>query len=441
MSHSSSYLGKTSRLKPLSPRKTVMVSALDIGSSKIVCVIARLKPDEMLSDHPHRSHAVEIVGFGQHRALGVKNGAIVDLDAAEQAIRMAVDGAEKMSGLTIESLIVNLSSGRVASETYAASIAIGGHEVEDADISRVLQVGAAQSISEGRSVIHAMPVSYGLDHTPGILDPRGMVGEELGVNMHVVTAETAAYRNIVVCVERCHLHVDAVVVSPYAAALSSLVADEMELGSAIIDMGGGTTSLAVMYRGRFIHGDVLPIGGNHVTSDIAQCLSTPLGYAERLKTLHGSPLPCPSDERELLTYPHTGEEDEPAGQITRAQLVSIIRPRVEETLEIIRDRLRQSGLEAVAGRCLVLTGGGAELSGLNEVARRIFGKQVRIGRPLGINNLPETARRPCFSVIAGLAIYPQVARIEQFESRHSRRLNTGTGGYFARMGAWFKDSF
>lgn len=438
---SASYFGKTSRLKPLSPRKAMMVSALDIGSSKIVCIIARLTPDQSVGDHPHRSHTVEVVGFGQHRALGVKNGAIVDLDAAEQSIRMTVDAAERMSGLTVESVIVNLSAGRMMSESYAASVAIGGHEVEDADIHRVLKVGAAQSISEGRNVIHALPIAYALDHTAGILDPRGMVGGELGVDMHVVTAETAAYRNVIICVERCHLHVDAVVASPYAAALSALVADEMELGAAVIDMGGGTTSLAVMRHGRFVHADVIPVGGNHVTNDIAQVLSTPLGYAERLKTLHGSPLPCPSDDRELLSFPHTGEDDEAAGQISRAQLVAIIRPRIEETLELVRERLIASGHYQTAGRCIVLTGGASELSGLTEVARRIFGKQIRIGRPLGIDSLPETARRPCFSVVAGLAIYPQVARIEQFDSRRSRSLQTGTGGYFARMGAWFRDSF
>ena len=437
----SSYFGKMSRLKPLSSRKTMLVSALDIGSSKIVCLIARLRPEQQSGEHPHRTHTVEVLGFGQHRSMGVKNGAIVDLDAAEQAIRIAVDAAERMSGLTVESLIISLSAGRLASESYAASVVIGGHEVEDADIHRVLKVGAAQSIGEGRSVIHALPIAYELDRTPGILDPRGMVGEELGVHMHVVTAEAAAYRNAVVCVERCHLHVDAVVASPYASALSALVADEMELGAAVIDMGGGTTSLAVMHRSRFVHADVVPVGGNHVTNDIAQVLSTPLGYAERLKTLHGSPLPCPSDEREILTFPHTGEDEEAAAQITRAQFVAIIKPRIEETLELVRDKLVASGLEQVAGRCLVLTGGASELAGLTEVARRIFGKQVRIGRPVGISNLPETARRPCFSAVAGLAIYPQVARIEQFDSRHSRRLQTGTGGYFARMGAWIRESF
>lgn len=438
---SPSYFGKTSRLKPLSPRKATLVSGLDIGSSKIVCVIAKLKPDETLADHPHRSHAVEVIGFGQHRSMGVKNGAIVDLDAAEQAIRMAVDAAERMSGLTIESVIVNITAGKLASETYAASVAIGGHEIEDADIHRVLKVGAAHSISEGRNVVHALPVAYELDHTPGILDPRGMVGNELGVDMHVVTVEAATYRNVMVCVERCHLHVDALVASPYASALSTLVADEMELGAAVVDIGGGSTSLAVVHRGRFIHCDAIPVGGNHVTNDIAQCLSTPLGYAERLKTLHGSPLPCASDERELLTYPHIGDEEEAAGQISRAQLVSIIRPRVEETLELIHGRLKASGCEQIAGRCIVLTGGACELQGLTEVARRIFGKQVRIGRPLGVANLPETARRPSYSTVTGLAIYPQMARMEQFESRGSRTLRTGTGGYFSRVGAWFKDSF
>jgi cell division protein FtsA len=434
-------LSRGARLKPLSPKKATTVSVLDIGSTKITCLIANLRPIDGSGLLPNRTHTAELVGFGHQRSRGVKGGSIVDMDAAEQAIRLAVDAAERMSGLTVESLIVNLTCGKLASEAYAASVSIGGHEVEDADIARVLEAGSAHSIKDGRSVVHALPIGFSLDEAHGIRDPRGMLGEALGVDMHVVTAESAPVRNILLCVERCHLHVDAAVASPYAAGLAALVDDEAELGAAVVDMGGGTTSLAVFHEGRFVHASVIKVGGDHVTNDIARGLGTPIAHAERLKTLHGSPLPCPSDEREFLTVPHTGEHDDVPSQVPRSALVRIIKPRLEETLELVRDRLVQSGFAGTAGRCVVLTGGASQLTGATEVARRILGKQVRIGRPLGISGLPESAKGPAFSAAVGLAVYPQVAQIEQLQPRRMKVLATGTGGPLRSIRDWFRDSF
>lgn len=433
-------LRKSSRLKPLSPKRSTTVTVLDIGSSKIVCAIARLRPVDTSNLLPHRTHTVDLVGLGHHRSRGVKSGVIVDMDAAEQAIRLAVDAAERMSGLTIESLIVNISAGKLSSEAYAASVAIDGHEVEDADIRRVLEAGSAHSLREGRAVVHSLPVGFSLDDATAIRDPRGMLGETLSVDMHVVCADNAPIRNILLCVERCHLHVDAIVATPYASGLSALVDDEAELGACVVDCGGGTTTLAVFQNGRFIHADGLAVGGHHITTDIAMGLSTPIQQAERLKTLHGSPLPCPSDDHEFLTVTQTGDETE-AMQVPRSQLVKIIRPRVEEILELVRDRLRASGFLSQAGRCVVLTGGAAQLTGLGEVARRILGCQVRIGRPLGVSGLPESAKGPSFATVFGLTVYPQIAQIEQIEPRKMRQLMTGTDGYFARMGTWIRESF
>ena len=436
----SSLLRKNSRLKPLSPKRATTVTVLDIGSSKIVCAIARLRPVEQNQMLPNRTHTVDLVGFGHHRARGIKSGLIVDMDAAEQSIRLAVDAAERMSGLTVESLIVNVSAGRLTSEAYAASVAIDGHEVEDIDIRRVLEAGSAHSLREGRSVVHSLPVGFTLDDATAIRDPRGMLGANLGVDMHVVSADSAPIRNIVLCIERCHLHVDAVVATPYASGLSVLVDDEAELGACVVDCGGGTTSLAVFQHGRFVHADSVPVGGHHITTDIAMGLSTPIQHAERLKTLHGSPLPCPSDEHEFLNIMQVGDEHE-QNQIPRSHLVRIIRPRVEEILEIVRDKLKASNLLSQAGRCVVLTGGASQLTGLGEVARRIFGRQVRIGRPLGVSNLPEAAKGPAFASVFGLTIYPQIAQIEQIEPRRMRQLMTGTDGYMSRMGSWIRDSF
>ena len=436
----SGFLGaRGPRLRPLNPKRATTVSVLDIGSSKIVCLIARLKPIDNGLVLPNRTHVAEVLGLGHQRSRGIKGGAVVDMDAAETAIRLAVDAAERMSDLTVESLIVNLSCGKLGSEAYRASVSIGGHPVEDGDIHRVLKAGTAHSIRDGRSVIHALPVGFSLDQEKFIRDPRGMTGEELGVDMHVVTAEALPIRNLLACIERCHLQVDALVATPYASGLSALVDDEAELGTLVIDMGGGTTTAAVFHEGRFVHAESVPVGGHHVTLDIARGLSTPLADAERLKTMYGSPLPCPSDEREILTVPQVGDDSDLPNHVPRAQLVRIVRPRVEETLELVRDTLTASGAHALAGRTIVLTGGAAQLTGLAEVARRVLGRNVRVGRPLGISALPENAKGPAFCAAVGLAVYPQVAQFEQFQPRSRGTRATGTdGGYFTRVGAWLR---
>lgn len=430
-----------SRIKPLGARRSATVSVLDVGSTKICCMIARLKPREG-EELRRRSHSIEVLGFASTRSRGIKSGMVVDLEEAERAIRLAVDSAERMAEVTIASLIVNISCGRLKSETYSASVNVGG-PVTEADIQRVLGVGGAHSVSDGRMVLHALPIGYALDANVGIHDPTGMLGETLGVDMHVVTADEAPLRNLELAVNRCHLEVETVVATPYAAGLAALVDDEAELGVACVDMGGGTTTLSIFHGGELVHADAVAVGGQHVTLDIARGLSTNLADAERLKARHGSALASTSDEKDILTIPPVGE-DEGAhpDAVPRSALVRIIRPRVEETLEMTRDMLRASGFGEQMGKRIVLTGGASQLTGLVETARRILGRDVRVGRPLGIQGLPEAAKSPAFSAAVGLLVYPQVAQIEQFRARARARLAmTGTHGYLARVGRWFKDSF
>jgi cell division protein FtsA len=274
-------------------------------------------------------------------------------------------------------------------------------------------------------------------------DPTGMVGETLGVDMHVVTADEAPLRNLELAINRCHLEVETVVATPYAAALSALVDDEAELGVAVVDMGGGTTTLSVFHAGEFVHADAIAVGGQHVTLDIARGLSTNLADAERIKARHGSALQSTSDEKDILTIPPVGEsERDHPNTVPRSALTRIIRPRVEETLEMTRDMLGRSGFSEQIGKRVVLTGGASQLTGLAETARRMLNRNVRLGRPLGIQGLPEAAKSPAFAVAVGLAIYPQVAKIEQFRARKLPMLSmTGTDGYLARMGRWIRDSF
>lgn len=429
------------RMRPLPTRRPAIVSVLDIGSSKVACVIARLKPREPDEVLPGRTHKIEVVGFGYTRSRGIKSGVIINLDQAEQAVRIAVDMAERAAGITIESVIVNVSCGRLRSETFAASVGING-SVSETDVQRVLAAGSLHTVTADRTIVHSLPIGYALDKNRGIRDPLGMLGERLGVDMHVVTAETAPLSNLELCIERCHIDVETVVATPYASGLSTLVDDEAELGVACIDMGGGTTTVSVFVDGAFVHADAVALGGQHVTKDIANALSTRFDDAERLKTFYGSALPSTADERDVITVPPVSEDErDTPNHVPRAVLTRIIRPRVEEILELVRDRLNASGFAAHVGQRIVITGGASQLTGLAEVARRVLARNVRLGRPLGVAGLPEVAKAPSFAAVIGLLIYPQVARIEQFETRRSGLLKTGTGGYLARMGQWFRESF
>lgn len=428
------------RMRPLSTRRATVVSVLDIGSSKVACLIAKLTPRARDKVLPGRTHDVTVLGYGMQRARGMKAGTVIDLDAAEQSVRLAVDAAERMAGLTIESLIVNLTAGRLKSEIFRAAVDVAGVEVDASDIQRVLAAGGMHSLTEDRALLHSLPTGYALDGAGGIKDPVGMLASKLSVDMHVVTAELAPVRNLELLINRSHLEVETMVATPYASGLSTLVDDEAELGVACVDLGGGTTSIAVFADGQVVHTDAIAVGGHHVTMDIARGLSTRLADAERIKTLHGSALVTTSDDHDIVGIPTVGDDRNDVVNIPRGSLTRIIRPRVEEILELVRDRLAASGFAGRVGRRVVLTGGASQLTGLVEVARRILGRNARLGRPLGIAGLPQTAKGPAFAASVGLLIYPQVAQIEQFDA--ASRAAQGYGdGYFSRVGRWLKQSW
>ena len=434
--------GLTPKMKPVSPRRTAIVAALDVGTSKIVCLIARLEPTAPPDVLRRRSHGVTILGFAHTAASGMKAGSVVDLVEAEDMIRQAIDTAESMAGVQLESVVVSLSGGRIGSERFVANIELTNGVVTDNEIARVLAAASRHSVRDGRAVLHSLPIGYALDAATGIREPRGMLGHRFGVDMHMVTAEVATVRNLMLSVERSHLSVEAMVTSPYVAALAALADDESDLGAATIDMGAGTTTLAVFSGGRFVHADGFALGGAHVTLDVARGLNTRIADAERIKAIYGSVLTGGSDERDMITVPPVGDDErEPPQFVSRAALVRIIRPRVEEILEMVRDRLKASPFAAEPRGRVVLTGGASQLVGMADLASRILKRPVRIGRPLGIAGLPDAAKGPAFAVAAGLLVYPQAAHLEHFEPRRTRQLMTGTGGYMARVGQWLRESF
>jgi cell division protein FtsA len=432
--------GVTPKMKPVSPRRSAIVAALDIGTSKIVCLIAQLKPQPPQDALRQRSHGIEILGIGHTEARGMKAGAVINMAEAEQAVRHAVDLAERDASVQLESVVLSMSCGRPGSEFYAVNVNVAGSSVTDGDVARALAAGCDHSVRDGRVVLHSMPIGYALDGVRGVGEPRGMLAREIGVDMHVVTADIAAARNLMLLVERCHLEVETMVASPYVAGLSTIADDDADIGAALIDLGAGTTTMAVFSSGRFTYADGFAMGGYHVTMDLARGLNTRISDAERIKTFYGSVL-AESDERDMITVPAVNDDDREGPRlVSRASLVRIIKPRVEEILEMVRDRLAAAPFASEPRAHVILTGGGSLLTGLPELAAQILNRPVRVGRPIGMAGLPEAAKGPAFAVATGLLVYPQAAHLEHFEPRRTRHLMTGTG-YIARVGRWLRESF
>ena len=405
-----------------------LIAALDGGTTKVCCFVAQ----------PERE--LRVVGIGHHAARGIKSGTITNMEQAESSIVSAVHAAEEMAGETIHGVLVNISDRYLASNMRSVEVPIAGHEVGDADLRRALAQGRAGYAEPDRELIHSIPVGYSIDGNRGIRDPRGMFGERLGVNMHLVSAGAGAVRNLSSCVGRCHLDIDGFVVSPYASGLACLVEDEMDLGVTCIDMGGGTTSIAVFLEGNVVYTDSVPVGGVHVTNDIARGLSCSLAHAERMKTLYGSALASPQDDREFIDVPLIGEENPAqANHVPKSLLTGIIEPRLEETFELGRDRLEGCGFNKLAGRRVVLTGGASQLQGVRELASLALDKQVRLGRPIRIHGLAEATGGPAFATAAGMLVHAQrSARGLPFAARG---LMDESNRLMIRFGHWLRENF
>ncbi|WP_336276535.1 cell division protein FtsA [Bartonella sp. CB178] len=422
-------------------RKARFLTVLDVGSSKVVCLIACLRPLKHAQHLHGRTHSMEVLGFGVQRSRGIKSGIVMDMSAAEQSIRLAVDAAEKMAGLVVDSVIVSFSSSRLKSALVNGMISLNGREVTTRDVRMALADVSRKVFDAERHVVHSVPMSYVLDGDKGISSPIGMVGELFGVDVHVVTAETASLRNLEACINRAHLSVEAMVATPLASGLSVLINDEARLGAACIDFGGGTTTFSVFSEGKFVHADALAVGGRHVTLDVARGFSTSIEEAERLKVVYGSALLASADDRHMIDVAELGSEYRET-QYPRAVLCRIIRVRVEEILEMVRDCLNRSGFGHIVGKRVILTGGASQLIGLPEMARTILGRNVRIGRPLGVSRLPSFAKGAAFSSAVGLLIYPQLVGFEEKTVQATvNRLSVGTRGYFRRVGQWLRESF
>ncbi len=422
--------------------KATLFAAIDVGSTKICCIIAEISTMKSRAFGGDRQRNIKVLGFGHQAARGIRNGTVVDLDEAESSIRLAVDAAERMSGKTVQSVYVNVSGGRPQCTSYEAELKTSGRQIGPVEVTRVVELAQRKITPGNRIVLHTTPIGFGLDHIRNVRDPKGMFGDELSVQLNAVSVERGPMRNLASVIGRCHLDVAGFIIAPYAAGRSVLVDDELHMGVTCIDMGGETSAISVFANGNLIFADTIPLGGHHITMDIARGLSTPVAHAERMKTYHGSALPAVCDDREFLSVPLVGETGtDTVNKIPRSVLTSIIQPRLEETFEHIANRINASGVTGQAGRRVVLTGGASQLTGVRELASSILGRQVRFGFPHPVTGMPDTARNPAFAVTAGLldyALNPDQNTIAMPDIQNGR---VRSAGYLGRVGQWIKESF
>lgn len=388
-----------------------VIAILDVGTSKIACLILRFdgfeegaEPDGVGSMAGQSNFRV--IGAATTKSRGVRFGEISAMNETERAIRTAVQAAQKMANVRVDHVIACFSGGEPRSYGLAGEIELQDTVVKENDVARVLAACDVPDIGEGREVIHAQPVNFALDHRTGLGDPRDQIGNRLACDMHLLTVDAAVVQNLLYCIKRCDLDLAGIASSSYASGIASLVEDERELGAACIDMGGGSTGLSIFMKKHMIFSDSVRLGGDHVTSDIAQCLHVPTAVAERIKTKHGGVHATGMDDREMIEIGgDSGDWDKDRRQVSRTELIGIIRPRVEEILEQVAERLEIAGFSHLPSQQIVLTGGASQIPGLDGLASKILGQRVRMGRPLRVQGLPQAATGPTFASTVGLCLF------------------------------------
>src|SRR5258705_6158244 len=373
---------KANGVRPVHARSG-LVAALDVGSSKIACIIGR-------AEHG----GIQVLGSALHESQGIRSGAVTNLDLAEQSIRKAVDAAEQLADHRIQDVILAVQCGQPKSLNARAEAAPAGTLINDGHLRALLADAKRRCKEEGFETIQAAPTGYVVDSSRGVSDPRGMFCERLGVSVHAVAVRSGPLQNLKLAVERCHLTIGRQLYAPFASGLATLTPDEMSLGVTLVEMGAGCTSVAVFMEDALVHVDCVPLGGAHITADIAKMLSAPLGAAERIKTLYGSAL-GELDSGDLIDVPLMGEEGERGSdRVRRSVLTRIIQARLDEIFTEIQTRLRQNGFDISAGRRGVLTGGGAQLAGARDLAGQVLNKQIRIRPPQTFPGLAAASAGP-----------------------------------------------
>ena len=421
-----------------------LVAVLDVGSSKIACLVLKFDPlDEMREDGLGSlagQSQFRVIGAATTRSRGVRFGEVDAMQETERAIRTAVQAAQKMAQTRVDHVIACFSGAKPRSYGLAGETELPEGQVSEQDVARVLASCDVPDFGPGREVLHAHPVNFAIDHRSGFGDPRGHVGNRLAADMHLLTIDTGAVQNLLYCIKRCDLEIAGIASSAYVSGLASLVEDEQELGAACIDMGGGATGLSIFFKKHMIFSESVRLGGDHVSSDISKGLRVPTAVAERIKTIHGGVHATGMDDREMIEIgADCGDWEKDRRKVSRTELIGIMRPRVEEILEEVRAILDAAGFDQLPSQQIVLTGGASQIPGLDMLAARILGQNVRLGRPLRVQGLPQAATGPSFSSTVGLCLFAAHPQDEWWDfpipaERYPARS-------LRRAAKWFKDNW
>lgn len=422
-----------------------VVAILDVGTSKIACLVLRFDGSGKLSeDNSIGSMAGQsgfrVIGAATTRSRGVQFGEVTAMAETERAIRTALQAAQKMAEIRVDHVIACVSGANPRSYGLDAQVELEGQVVTEHEVARVLAACDVPEYGAGRDVLHAQPVNFALDNRSGLIDPRGQLGQALSVDMHMLTVDADPIQNLAHCIKRCDLELAGIASSAYVSGVSALVEDEQELGAACIDMGGGSTGISIFMKKHMIFADCVRMGGDHVTADISMGLGVSGANAERIKTFCGGVHATGADDRDMIDIGgDTGDWEHDRRTVSRAELIGIMRPRVEEILEEVRARLDAAGFEHMPSQQIVLTGGASQVMGLDGLASRILGQQVRLGRPLRVHGLPQSATGPGFSGAVGLSLFAAHPQDEWWDfeipvDRYSARP-------FRRAVKWFRDNW
>lgn len=408
-----------------------LIVGLDIGTSKVVAIVAAPILDAGPSDNK-----LEIIGIGTHPARGMKKGVVVNIESTVQSIQRAVEEAELMAGCQIHSVYAGIAGSHIRSLNSHGTVAIRDKEATQGDVERVLDAAKAVHFPGDQQLLHVMPQEYIIDNQEGIREPIGMSGVRLEAKVHLITGAVSAAQNISKCIERCGLSVDGIILEQMASSYSVLEQDEKDLGVCLVDIGGGTTDIAIYVDGAIRHTAVIPIAGDQVTNDIAVALRTPTQYAEEIKMKYACALTQLAREDETIEVPSVG--DRPPRQLARQTLAEVVEPRYEELLLLVQAELRRSGFEELLAAGVVLTGGSSKMEGVIELAEEVFHLPVRLGLPQHVGGLVEAVRNPIHATGVGLLLFGN-----EMETTGKTETKAGSGfkDMLARMKSWFQGNF
>ncbi len=403
-----------------------LIVGLDIGTSKVVAIVGEITPDD----------EVEVIGIGSSRSRGLKKGVVVNIESTVQSIQRSIEEAELMAGCEIHSVYTGIAGSHIRSLNSHGIVAIRDNEVSVSDVDRVIDAAKAVAIPADQKILHILPQEFIIDNQEGVKEPIGMSGVRLEAKVHMVTGAVSAAQNIIKCVRRCGLEVDDIILEQLASSYSVLTDDEKDLGVCMVDIGGGTTDIAVFTEGAIHHTAVIPIAGDQVTNDIAVALRTPTQHAEDIKVQYACALTQLANAEESIEVPSVG--DRPSRRLARQTLAEVVEPRYEELFTLVQAELRRSGFEDLIAAGIVLTGGSSKMEGAIDLAEEIFHMPVRVGLPQYVSGLADVVKNPIYATGVGLLLF---GRKHAQDSIPHYRMDTGMQGVLERMKSWFQGNF